>query len=369
MAQKDYYEVLGVKKDAEKAEITKAYRKLAMKYHPDKNPGDKGAEEKFKEATEAYEILSDDEKRKQYDEFGPEAQDMGGRGFKYSSGFDMNDALNIFMRDFGGFGGMGSGFDDDPFSMFGGSRGRRRAARGENLEYTLTIPLEKAYKGGKVTIKVPRNKKCGKCRGTGAKGGKMKVCQQCGGTGRSQGRQAGGGMNQIFISMGGCSACGGRGKINTNPCSHCRGHGSISTKSSISVDIPRGIRPGKKLRVKGKGDVGAGGIPAGDLYLGVEIQNDRRFRREGDDLYQEVKVPFYDAILGAEIEVPTMAGRTRLKVPPGTQQGAKLRLKGKGMPRMGGGGYGYLYVVVNIKIPKRLSKEQKELIAKYRESR
>ena len=368
MAQKDYYEVLGVKKKAEKADITKAYRKLAMKYHPDKNPGDKGAEEKFKEATEAYEVLSDDKKRGEYDEFGHDAPEMGGRGFNYSSSFDMNDALNIFMRDFGGFGGRGSGSEGDIFSMFGGSRGRRRQARGENLEYTLAIPLEKAYKGGKVTIKVPRNKTCGKCKGTGAKGGKLKVCQQCGGTGRSQSGQAGG-MNRIFINMGGCSACGGRGKINTNPCTYCGGRGSVSDKSSISVDIPRGIRPGKKLRVKGKGDAGTGGIQSGDLYLEVEIQNDRRFRREGDDLFQEITIDFYDAILGAEIEVPTMAGRTRLKVPPGTQQGAKLRLKGKGMPKMGGGGYGYLYVVVSIKIPKRLSKEQKELITKYRESK
>ena len=365
MAQRDYYEVLGVKRGAKKDEITKAYRKLAMKFHPDRNPGDKKAEEKFKEATEGYEVLSDDEKRAQYDQFGADGPDIGTRGSRFTSDLDINDALNIFMRDFGGFGGRGAGFDNDPF-MFG-PHGRRRALRGDDLEYSISISLEKAYKGGKVNISVPRTKRCPKCNGTGAKGGKLETCGQCGGSGRMQSGRPGG-MGRIFVNIGVCRACGGSGKVAANACPHCGMQGNITDRSGISVDIPRGINSGKKMRLKGKGNAGRQGASPGDLYLRVEVMEDRRFRREGDDLYHEVKIPFYDAILGAELEVPTMEGRSRLNVPAGTQPGSKLRLKGKGMPKMGARGNGHLYIIANIKIPKRISKERKELITKFRES-
>ena len=366
MAESDYYKVLGVDKAAKKDDITKSYRKLAMKYHPDRNPGDSKAEEKFKEATEAYEVLSDDEKREQYDQFGAEGPDLGTRGFRFTSDFDMNDALNIFMRDFGGLGGMGSGFDNDPFSMLG-SRGRRGGFRGSDLEYNISIPLRKAYEGGKVNIAVPRTIGCSRCNGTGAKDGKVEPCGQCGGSGRVQSGRSGR-MGQIFMNIGACGECGGSGKKAASICTHCRGQGSVTERSSISVDIPRGIGSGKKMRLRGKGNAGRQGMTPGDLYLRVDITEDGRFRREGDDLYHEVKIPFYDAILGAELEVPTMAGRARLKVPPGTQPGSKLRLKGKGMPIMGASSAGNLYVIIDLKIPKRLSKEQRELMEKFRVS-
>ncbi len=363
MAQRDYYEVLGLKKDASKEEITKEYRKRALKYHPDRNPDDKKAEEKFKEATEAYEVLSDADKKAQYDEFGHDAQDLGSRGFRYSSGFDINDAMNIFMRDFGGRGG---GSDNDIFSMFGGM-GRSRSQRGENLEYTVSIPLKKAYEGGKVSITVPRTVGCKACTGTGAEGGKLKTCPQCKGSGRIQSGRSGG-MGQMFMSIGACPSCGGRGNTADKPCKRCGGQGSMSEKSSISVDVPRGIMSGKKMRLRGKGNAGGPGVPPGDLYLRVEVMEDGKFKREGDDLYLTVAIPFYKAILGAEIEVRTMEGRSRVKVPPGIQPGAKLRLKGKGMPRMKGNGSGNLYVVIAVKIPKRLSEKQRELIAEFEKS-
>ena len=376
MSQKDYYEVLGVKKKSGKDDITKAYRKLALKYHPDRNPDDREAEEKFKEATEAYEVLSDDGKRPHYDQFGGEPPEMGGMGpggFGSSSGFDINDALNIFMRDFGGGGmgggtggGMRGGMDGDILSMLGGGRrGMRRAARGEDVEYRLAIPLGKAFSGGKVKLDMPRTVSCKKCSGTGARDGQVKTCPRCGGTGRSQTRGGGGG--RIFINMGGCPACGGSGKSATAPCPACGGRGAVREKSSISVNIPRGVRTGKKLRLKRKGNEGGPGVPPGDLYLLIEVTGDRRFRREGDDLYQDIDLPFYDAMLGKETEVPTMKGRTRLKVPAGTQPGSKLRLKGKGMPRMGGRRYGDMYVVVNIKLPRKLTARQKELIREFRD--
>ncbi|MDP7264165.1 MAG: molecular chaperone DnaJ [Candidatus Thermoplasmatota archaeon] len=360
MAQRDYYEVLGLKKNASSNEITKAYRKRALKYHPDRNLDDKKAEEKFKEATEAYEVLSDGEKKAQYDEFGHDAQDLGAGGFRYTSGFDINDAMNIFMRDFGGRGG---GSDNDIFSMFGGMGGSR-SQRGENLEYTVSIPLKKAYEGGKVSITIPRTVDCSDCKGTGAKGGKLKTCPQCKGSGRIQsGRSAG--MGQMFMSIGACPSCGGRGKTAAKPCDRCGGRGSRSERSNISVTVPRGIRSGKKMRLRGKGNAGGPGGPPGDLYLGVEVTDDEKFRREGDDLYRDIIIPFYKAILGAEIEVPTMKGHSRVKVPAGIQPGTKLRMKGKGMPRMGGKGYGNLYVVIGVNIPKRLSEKQRELIAEF----
>jgi len=242
---------------------------------------------------------------------------------------------------------------------------RRGPVRGENVEYSLAVPLEKAFKGGKVKIDMPRTVSCVKCRGTGARNGKIETCKQCGGSGRSQSQGGGGG--QIFINIGGCPACGGSGRTASAPCPACGGRGAVREKSSLSVDIPRGIASGKKLRLKGKGNAGGPGAPPGDLYLRIEVMDDRRFRREGDDLYQEIAIPFYDAMLGTDKEVRTMDGRARLRVPPGTQSGAKLRLKGKGMPRMGRKTCGDMYVMVNIKLPKRLSDKQKKLIEEFRD--
>ena len=361
MAQRDYYEVLGLKKDAPKDEITKAYRKRALKYHPDRNPDDKKAEEKFKEATEAYEVLSDGEKKAQYDEFGHDSPDPGAGGFRYSSSFDINDAMNIFMRDFGGRGG-----GNDIFSMFGGGGGGR-PSRGEDLEYTVSVPLKKAYEGGKVSITVPRTVGCSDCKGTGAEGGKLKTCQQCKGSGRIQSGRSGG-MGQIFMSVGACPSCGGKGNTAAKHCDRCGGKGSMSERSNISVDVPRGIKSGKKMRLRGKGNAGGPGAPPGDLYLRVEVMDGGKFKREGDDLHCDINIPFYKAILGAKIEVQTMEGRSRVKVPAGTQPGAKLRLKGKGMPRMGGKGSGNLYVVIGVEIPKKLSEKQRELIEEFEKS-
>lgn len=370
MSDKDYYDVLGVDKDASKDEISKAYRKKAMKYHPDRNPDDEKAIRKFKEATEAYEVLSDEEKKRQYDQVGSAGQDFGGPRFR-RGGFDINDALNIFMRDFGGFGGGGSGVGGDIFSGFGGGMGggpgrRRVAAKGQDIEYSMTIPLRKAYEGGEVRITVPRTKQCSECGGTGARGGEVKTCPACGGSGKSKSapsRQGG----QVFVNITTCGKCGGSGRLASAPCSKCAGKGRYKDRTKMTVKIPKGIRSGNRLRLKGKGEAGRGGGPSGDLYLKVNVREDGGFEREGTDLFRKVKIPFYDAILGKEIQVRTMDGRAKVKVPPGSQPGTKLRLKGKGMPRMGRRGTGDLYVELDVGLPRRLTEEQRALVEKMKE--
>ncbi len=374
MPKQDYYRILGVNKKASKDEITKAYRKKALKYHPDKNPNNEEAVNKFKKATEAYEILSDDEKREQYDMFGSDAQDPGNRGFKYSSDFDINDAMNIFMRDFGGLGGPGQGFGEgtrgDIFSIFGqGGRGGGgiQDRRTRDVEFNVDISLKKAFIGGRINLKIPIDRPCSACRGTGAKDGNVSVCPSCGGSGRTEGQRIQG-MGGMVFTMGACRNCGGKGKIAKESCSHCIGRGTVSGKNVISVNIPKGIRSGKKMRLRGKGMAAGDGIPPGDLYLNVTVKDDPVFRRDGNDLIRDIQIPFYDAILGKKSEIGTMDGTARITIPPGTKPGSKLRLKEKGMPGMKGRKSGNLYIIVNITIPKTMDEKQKELVSKLRRS-
>lgn len=363
MSQKrDYYEVLGLSKSASADEIKKAYRKLAIKYHPDKNPGDKEAEEKFKEASEAYEILSDPSKKQQYDQFGHAAfgAGRGGGGGGFGGGFagggiDLEEALRTFMGAAGG-GGGGSIFDN----FFGGGGGRRQNPNapqpGADLRFDLEIDFEEAVLGSHRQIRINVNETCSKCKGSGAEPGSgRKTCADCGGAGQVV---SGGGFVQFRQT---CPTCRGTGQVIEKPCSKCHGQGLVRTKRTIDVKIPAGVETGSRLRISGKGEGGLRGGPAGDLYIVLHVREHEFFKRNDLDIVCEVPVPFHIAALGGEIHVPTIHGNATLKIPSGTENGKVFRLRGKGVssPRYGSGDH---HIVVSIEVPHGLSgKEKKKL--------
>mgnify|MGYP000673806620 FL=1 len=361
--KRDYYEVLGVGKDADAKEIKKAYRKLAMKYHPDKNPGDKDAEEKFKEINEAYEVLSDEEKRSTYDRFGHDGLNGQG-GFGGGQGF-------------GGFGGSGfGGFEDifgDIFGSsfgggFGGSSSRRRGPkRGADIRQSVTISFEDAAFGKKIKVKINRSEECEECHGSGARPGtSKKTCPTCHGSGTVQSVQRTPFGN--IASQRTCSTCDGEGEINESPCNKCHGKGSVRKTKTIEVDIPAGIDDGQMIKLSGQGEVGEKGGPRGDLYIVVNVQKHDIFTREGYDVYIEMPIRFTQAALGDKLEVPTLDGKVSYTLPEGTQTGTVFRLREKGIPKLRSNSRGDQYVKVIIDTPKKLNEDQKELLRKFDES-
>lgn len=357
MAKRDYYEILGIERSASDEDIKKAYRKLAVKYHPDKNPGDKAAEEKFKELSEAYEALSDPQKRAAYDQYGHAAFDPRSRagrgGFGGAGGF--HDPFDIFREVFGG--GGGSIFDE----FFGGGRSDPSAPqRGDDLRYDMEITLEEAAHGCEKDITVSKAEKCDVCHGSGGEeGSKVKTCTTCGGRGQVLTSRG------IFSIAQTCPACQGAGQVIEKPCRACRGSGRKEKTSKIHLRIPPGVDTGARLRSSGNGEAGLRGGSPGDLYVVLRMKQHEIFHREGDDLLCEVPVGFVQAALGSEIEVPTLEGRATVKVPAGTQPGTIFRIKGKGVKNLQGYGHGDLHIRVNVEVPSKLSSEQRKKLEEF----
>ncbi len=347
MSKRDYYEVLGVGRDASERDIKKAYKRLAMKYHPDRNPGNAEAEASFKEVKEAYEILTDEQKRAAYDQFGHAGVDPNRGGGGFGGGADFGD---IFGDVFG--------------DIFGGRRGGRHQARsGADLRYNLELSLEEAVKGCKKELKIPSLASCDTCHGSGAKPGtSANTCGTCHGTGQVQMRQG------FFAVQQTCPSCGGRGKVITDPCTSCRGQGRVEKTKTLSVTIPAGVDTGDRIRLAGEGEAGEMGAPAGDLYVQVHIKEHPIFVRDGNNLYCEVPISFANAALGGEIEVPTLDGRVVLKVPAETQTGRMFRLRGKGVKSVRSHAVGDLVCKVIIETPVNLTERQKELLRELDET-
>jgi len=352
MASRDYYSILGVSRDATPEEIKRAYRRLAKKYHPDHNRGDPEAEERFKEITEAYEVLSDPEKRKHYDRFGTAGvgdfeeffRTGGGHGYREVHWTDLGELGDLFSQF----------FRSSPFGRT--SRGR---GRGRDIWLEMTIPFELAAFGGKRTIQVEREENCDACGGTGAESGsERKQCPACKGTGRLQVLQG------AFAFSRPCPHCGGRGEIVGRPCKECKGSGRVTRKRSIEVKIPAGVNDGQKIRLPGQGDEGIAGGPNGDILIEVRVMPHPEFERKGKDIYSNITIDVAKAALGGSVEVNTMQGKVLLKIPPGTQPGTKLRLKGKGLPGIGGAN-GDHYVIVNVEIPRNMDRRQKRLMREF----
>jgi molecular chaperone DnaJ len=355
--KKDYYEVLGVAKDSSEKDIKGAYRKLAMKYHPDRSE-EPDAEEKFKELSEAYAVLSDPEKRQKYDQFG-----HAGINSQYSQE-DLFRGVNFedLLRGFGFGGGGGRGGGDSIFDMFFGGGGRGRGpARGRDLRYDVSLTLEQAATGLESTIDVPRTENCSTCRGSGAKPGTTPtVCGNCHGSGQITRAQ-----NTPFgqmVTSSACPKCGGRGQIILNPCGDCGGSGRTRRTRKINIKIPAGVEDGQHLKLRGQGDAGDQGTENGDLYVVINVMPHPKFQRVDSDLLLETYISFTQAALGSDVEVSTLTGRAKMKVPAGTQTGTIFRLRGKGMPRLQGMGSGDLHVKVNIKTPSALTDRQRELL-------
>jgi molecular chaperone DnaJ len=362
MSKRDYYEILGVGKNASEDEIKRAYRRLALKYHPDRNPENhKEAEEKFKEICEAYEVLSDSQKRRTYDQFGHE----GLRGaFKGAGGFDWSDFTHFSdLEDiFGDFGDIFSSFGVDLGGFGFGGSGRRRAGprRGSSLKVEIEITLQEAAEGTEKIVRVPRLESCSACRGTGAKPGTKRVsCPECQGTGQIRT------MGGFFTISRTCSRCGGEGKIIQTPCSNCRGTGRVKKDRKIHVKVPAGADTGLRLRISGEGEAGTRGGPSGDLYVDIYVKQDEMFERHGNDLLCEVPISFTQAALGAEIEVPTLNGKIKMRVPPGTQTGKIFRIRGKGMPDVHGYGQGDELAKVIVETPTGLNTKQRHMLEEF----
>lgn len=360
---KDLYEVLEVSKTATDDEIKKSYRKLAKKYHPDLNPGNKEAEAKFKEISEAYEILSDSQKRANYDRFGTAEPGMNG-GFSGFSGFG-GEGFNAAGFDFGGFGGINDIFEAFFDGGMGGNARRSNGQRkGENIKISMEISFEEAAFGVSKTIELNRREKCDTCSGSGAKPGtNTKTCSKCKGTGQVQVVQ-----NTILgriATSRACDECHGEGKIIETPCASCKGTGFVKKKVKVKIDIPAGIDDGQVISIRGQGQTGEKGGINGDLYVTVIVKPHKIFKREQDNLVCEIPITFAQAALGAEIEVPTLKNRVKFDLPEGTQTGTKFRLKGQGIKNVNGYGIGDLYFTVKVEVPKKLNKEQKELLNKF----
>jgi molecular chaperone DnaJ len=339
MSKRDYYEVLGVERTATEVEIKRAYRTLAVKHHPDKNPGDTESEEKFKEAAEAYSVLSDSQKRASYDRFGHSAGGAAG----FDPGFsNIEDIFDLF------------GFGD----MFGQRGGRRTTVqRGADLRYDLEITLEEAATGKEEKLRIPRLETCGECDGKGAeKGTSPENCITCGGSGQTRYQQG------FFSVMRTCANCGGKGQIIRNPCKKCGGAGRVEKEKSLEIKIPAGVETGSRLRVTGEGEGGVNGGPAGDLFVVLHVKEHEMFERQGANLYSAVPITFAQAALGTDIQVKTLDGEEELKIPAGTQTGTIFRIKSQGMPALGGRGKGDLFVAVTLMTPKTLTKEQRKLL-------
>ena len=343
-AKRDYYEVLGVQRSAGGEEIKKAYRKIALKCHPDRNPGDKAAEERFKEASEAYQVLCDADRRAQYDRFGHAAFEQG--------------------AGFGGFDFAAGGFEDifgDIFGdFFGGRRGRSRGRRGEDLRYDLEIDFEEAVFGAEKTLRVPRLATCEDCNGSGSKNGAPReTCTACKGSGQLRYQQG------LFSIAKTCGQCQGQGSVLRDPCGGCRGAGMVRRQHTLSVRIPPGVDTGSRLKLRGEGETGTNSAPAGDLYVVVHVREHPLFSRDGNDVICDVPIGFTQAALGAEIDVPTPHGKMRIKIPAATQSGSVFRLKGKGVPDVRGYGHGDALVRVLVETPKKLSAKQRELLEEF----
>lgn len=366
MANKDYYEILGVSRDASQDEIKKAYRKMALKYHPDKNPDDKEAEQKFKEAAEAYEVLSDQEKRQRYDQFGHEGVKGGAGGFGggFGGGMSMDDIFEQFGDIFGGaFGGaFGGGFGG------GSQRRRRRVNRGSNLRIKVKLTLEEIANGAEKKIKVNKYVQCKACNGTGAQdGSSYSTCPTCKGMGQVT-RVTNTFLGQMQTTST-CPTCGGEGQIIQNKCNVCHGNGIVKDTEVIKIDIPAGVAEGMQLTVSGKGNAAArGGIP-GDLIILVEEASHPQLIRDGNNLLYDLYISFPEAALGTTAEVPTIGSKAKIKIPAGTQPGKVLRLKGKGLPDVNGYGHGDLLINVNVWTPKDLDSEEKAMLEKLQQSK
>ncbi|MCW8346103.1 MULTISPECIES: molecular chaperone DnaJ [Vibrio] len=349
MSKRDFYEVLGVGRDASERDIKKTYKRLAMKYHPDRNQGDESAADKFKEVKEAYEILTDPQKKAAYDQYGHAAFEQGGMG---GGGFG------------GGAGDFGDIFGDVFGDIFGGGRrGQSRAQRGSDLRYNMELSLEEAVRGVSKEIEVPTLVECEPCEGSGAKkGSSPQTCGTCHGHGQVQMRQG------FFAVQQTCPTCNGQGKIIKDPCNSCHGQGRVQKSKTLNVKIPAGVDTGDRIRLSGEGEAGEQGAPAGDLYVQVHVKEHHIFEREGNNLYCEVPVSFAQAALGGEVEVPTLDGRVNLKVPEETQTSRMFRMRGKGVKGVRGGGVGDLIVKLVIETPVKLSARQKELLREFEDT-
>lgn len=349
MSKQDYYELLGVSRDASDRDIKKAYRRLAMKYHPDRNPDDEASELKFKEISEAYEVLSDAQKKAAYDQYGHAGLGgQGGMGGGFEGGF--SDIFgDVFGDMFGGGGGRG--------------RGRSNVRRGADLRYNLDLSLEEAVRGCEKTLKVPTYVSCETCDGSGAKKGTTaKTCGTCGGVGQVRMQQG------FFAVQQTCPTCHGEGKVISDPCNVCHGQGRTQKTKTLEVKIPAGVDTGDRIRLSGEGEAGAHGGPSGDLYVQVNVQDHAIFERDGANLYCEVPISFVDAALGGELNVPTLDGQVKLKIPAETQTGKMFRLRGKGVKPVRGGALGDLMVRVVVETPVSLTSRQKELLEEFRDS-
>ena len=349
MSDQSYYDILGVAKDVDEKQLKSAYRKLAMKYHPDRNPDDPSAEVKFKEAGEAYSILSDPEKRAAYDRYGKAAFEQGGAGGgnPFGQGVDPSDIFgDIFSEFFGGQRGGG---------------GRTRESRGSDLRYDLDITLEEAFAGKDLEIQLPGSETCGTCTGSGAEPGSTpETCPQCQGRGRMRVQQG------FFTMERTCSRCSGRGQVIKNPCRTCAGRGTVQKDRTLKVNVPAGIESGQRIRLAGEGDAGGPGSIAGDLYIFVEVRDHELFERDGPNLYCRAPVKMTTAVLGGDVEIPTVeGGRSRITIPEGAQSGRQMRLRGKGMSTLRGGQRGDLYVELFVETPQNLNARQKELMQEF----
>ena len=353
----DYYDLLGVGKDVSADELKKAYRKQALKYHPDRNPDDKNAEEQFKKVSHAYEVLKDSEKRAAYDRYGPQAFEGGGMG---SGGGGFHDPFDMFREVYEG-GGSGGGFGGIFDELFGGGRSSQGGARaGANLQYDLEITLSEAANGVEKQISFRRAVSCDTCSGSGAAPGtSKKTCGTCGGVGQVTTTRG------FFMVKQACPTCKGNGSIIDTPCSTCSGEGRVMKSSQSQVKVPAGVDTGSRLRLSGMGEAGVGGGPTGDLIIVIHLKDHEIFERDGDDLYCQIPIKFTLAALGGAIDVPTLGGKASLKIPAGTQSGTTFRMRKKGMTSLRGYGLGDQYITVHVEVPKSITGKQKDLLEKF----